>query len=366
MQLKQDTKQEKKMKRLFNRLFVVGALGTIGLLSSCSSDDEILVDPTSEFDVELAFSDNGQDVTEPFALPEGQTIIKARVTVTSSKNMKRVYITRNVAGSGDLPYTPSDLSKATTKPDGSLDVETSPKALDYQLNLEVPAGLGTNGTVVYRFWTTSGKGDYRNPENSFVAGIGSIEVTAGTGVNPAAPVKSYTATILAAPTADAKSVSFVSLLNGDTYKISDGDEYAKLWDFGYAYLGDPASSDPTASTLASSYRYPLVFDHDNDNGTPNVGIADLFDNVTREELNHVYFSMSAKNTGEFEAISVAGDLSYVSVAKNDDLGRISRLVAGDVIDFIDNYGKKGIIRVVSIVGTNGSDGKITIDIKVQP
>ncbi|HNP17675.1 MAG TPA: hypothetical protein PKL31_04500 [Fulvivirga sp.] len=345
------------MKRLFNRLFVVGALGTIGLLSSCSSDDEILVDPTSEFDVVLEFSNTSGDVTEPVNVVPTQGTVKARVTVTSTSNMRRLYITRNVGGAGDVPYTPADLSKKVTKPDGSIDVESDPKLLDYSLNLDVPSNI-TVGTVVYKFWATSGKGDYRDVDNSFVAGVGQIELVYG-GSNPAAPVKSYTATILAAPLFDGSSKTFISLLNGQLYKISEGTEYAAFWDFGYYYGFTQKAS------LASTFRYPQLFDHDQDVNTPKIGIADLT-GTPQEELNHVYFSQSAKTTGDFDGINVAGDLSYVNIATNDDLGRVTDLATGDIIDFIDNYGKKGIIRVVSIVGTDGSDGKITIDIKVQP
>ncbi len=334
------------MKKL-NRLFMIGALGLIGLLSSCSSDDEILVDPTSEFDVVLEFSNTSGDVTEPVNVVPTQGIVKARVMVTSTSNMRRLYITRNVGGAGDVPYTPADLSNKVTKPDGSIDVETDPKSLDYSLNLDVPSSI-TAGTVVYKFWATSGKGDYRDVENSFVAGVGQIELVYG-GSNPAAPVKSYSAKMFAAPLGDGSSNTFISLLNGQLYKINQGTEYAAFWDFGYYYGASGLAS------LAASDNYPSsVIDVPAVSGT------------AKADLNSAYFKLSAKIVSDFEAVTTSGDLNSVSVTTIADNERINQLNVDDIVEFIDNYGKKGLIRVKSITPGFGNDGQMTIDIKVQP
>ncbi|MEQ8924455.1 MAG: hypothetical protein RLO81_01515 [Fulvivirga sp.] len=355
------------MKKLFSRLFMVGALTGLLIASGCSDDDEVVTDPTDEFDVTLEFSNATASVNSPvvesYASGEGQTTFKARIMITSNdRTIRRVYVTRNLAGEGDKPFDLRDfgLSNKATKPDGSIDAEASGDAtVDYTLDLPIPAGIGTNGSVVYKFWATNGRGDYRDPENSLAAGVGAIEVTVGTGVNPAAPVKAYTTTILAAPLDDGSSLSWISLLNGERYRISDGAEFGKLWDFGYYYGANGLAS------LASSYRFPLLFDDDNDPATDLVGISTLI-GIDREELNRAAFALSSKTSADFDAATVAGDLNFVNLTidATNSQGRINELSEGDIIDFVDNYGKKGIIRVQSISGT--FSGQITIDIKVQP
>jgi hypothetical protein len=334
------------MRKLFSKLMIVGALGALTLFSGCGSDDEeiLVIDPNAEFDVVLEFSDVSGDVTAPVDVIATQGIVKARVVVTSTNNMRRLYITRNVGGAGDEPYTPAELTSKVTKPDGSIDVETDPNALDYALNLDVPSSI-TAGTVVYKFWATSGKGDYRDDSKRFVAGIGSITLNYG-GTNSASAVKAYSAKILAAPLADGSSNTFISLLDGQLYKINQGEEYSALWDFGYYY------GNTLKASLAAAGNYP----------TSIIDVATVAA-TTDAELNSCFFKLSTKTTAEFDAISVSGDLSFI-VSSADE--RINGLVVNDVVEFVDNYGKKGLIKVTEIVGTFNSTDYIKLDIKVQP
>jgi hypothetical protein len=336
----------KNMKKLFSKLFLVGALSGLALFSSCSSDDEIIVDPNAEFDVVLEFSDVSGDVTESVNVVSTQGTVKAHVIVTSTSNMRRLYMTRNVGGAGDEPYTPADLTSKVTKPDGSIDVETDPNALDYALNLNVPSSI-TAGTVVYKFWATSGKGDYRDASNSFVAGIGEIELVYGG--NNLSPVRSYTAKMFAAPLGDGSSNTFISLLNGQLYKINQGTEYAAFWDFGYYY-----GAAGLASLAAADYYPSSIIDVPAVSGTATA------------DLNSTYFAFSTKTVTDFTDVTVSDDLSFVNVATTLTNERINQLDVDDIIEFVDNYGKKGLIRVVSITTGTGLSGQMTVDIKVQP
>ena len=45
--------------------------------------------------------------------------------------------------------------------------------------------------------------------------------------------------------------------------------------------------------------------------------------------------------------------------------RIQGLKVGDVVEFVDQYGNKGLIKVSNISPGFGSDGSITFDVKVQ-
>lgn len=336
-------------------MLTVGALGALTLFASCGSDDEeIITNPEDEFDVELTFSDGTASIAEPvvelYGSSTGQTTFKARVTITATKTIRRVYVTTNVAGTGDEPFDLRDfgLSNKATKPDGSIDVESTgdQNTVDYTLNLPIPSGIGTNGTIVYSFWATNGKGDYRDPSNSLAAGVGQIEVTVGTGANPAAPVKSYSAKVFAAPLADGSSETFISLLDGQLYRIDEGAEFSRLWDFGYYY------GNTLKASLAAAGNYP----------TSIIDVATVA-NTTDADLNSCFFQLSTKTTAEFDAIAVSGDLSFVTSSGNE---RINGLAVGDVVEFVDNYGKKGLIKVTEIVGTFNSGDYIKIDIKVQP
>ncbi|QSE96718.1 hypothetical protein [Fulvivirga lutea] len=342
------------MKKLFNKLFMVGALAGLLIASGCSDDDEVVTDPTDEFDVTLEFSDATASVNDPliedYASGDGQLTVKARLIITSNdRTIRRVYVTQNIAGTGDQPFNlrENGLSNKATKPDGSIDAEASGDAtVDYALNLPIPSGIGTNGSVVYKFWATNGKGDYRDPENSLAAGVGQIEITVGTGTNPNAPVKSYTTTILAAPLADGSSETFVSLLDGELYRVDQGEEYSAFWDFGYYYGATLEAS------LAAAGNYPSSI-------IDVVTVA----NTTDAELNSCFFQMSSMTSAMFDAVDESRDLNSITQSSNE---RINMLEVGDIVEFVDNYGKKGLIRVVDLTPGFGSDGQITIDIKVQP
>lgn len=332
---------------------MVGALAGLLIASGCSDDDEVVTDPTDEFDVTLEFSDAtasvGSPVVEPYASVDGQTSIKARLLITATKTIRRIYVTQNVAGQGDEPYDlrAAGLSNKTTKPDGSIDVESDAQPLDYTLTLPIPTGVGTNGTVVYKIWATNGRGDYRDPSNSLAAGIGEIDITVGTGANPAAPVKEFTAKMFEAPLGDGTSDSFISLLDGQLYQIADGTEYAKLWDFGYYY------GNTGLASLASTFDYPkAIVDVPTVSGTAET------------ELNEAYFKLSTSfDATGFDNVSVSGDLNSIS---SSSAQTITQLNVGDIVEFVDNYGKKGLIEIVAIVAGQGSTGSMTINVKVQP
>ncbi|MDH5476309.1 MAG: hypothetical protein OEX22_11505, partial [Cyclobacteriaceae bacterium] len=201
-------------------------------------------------------------------------------------------------------------------------------------------------TIVYDLWATSGRGDHRDATKRLVVGVGSVTLNYG-GTNPAAAVKSYSAKILAAPLADGSSETFISLRDGMLYTINQGAEYAAFWDFGYYYTGTDGASLVSTSTYETAF--PFV-DVDGIAGTT--------------ELNNAYFAKSTTLTAtEFAAISVSGDLDSITTPASQ---KVNNLVAGDIIEFVDNYGKKGVIKVVEVVGTFNQGDYIKIDIKVQP
>lgn len=345
---------KKRQNYLAALLFGAAAL----IATSCDNTDEIVVDPNAEFDVVLEA--NTADATgeaETLDVTSTTTEVIAKVAFTSTTSMKRLYITQNVAGAGEVIFKPAlnnegeEIPANTFKPDGSIGLEGSNSDnFEFGFTLPVPAITG-NGTIVYKFWVTSGKGDFRDESNSLVGKSGTITLKLGTGANPAAEVKSFANVKLFAPTADGLSKTFVSLLDGKTFDVKSGSEYAAFWDFGYIYR---ISTAPTGAGFTSTYSYPTIaVDVPTVSGTP------------LDDLNRTYFVLSTKTAAQFDAIAVSSDLNVVT-ATTASQQSIGALAEGTVIEFIDAYGKKGMIKVLEVSGTNGSTGFIRFDIKVQP
>ena len=322
---------------------------------SCDNNDEIKVtDPNAEFDAILKVKeDSSENANFDYNVTSGTgETIKAKVTFeTSTVDMKRLYITRNVQGFGEELYEPSET--IDLKDDGAVDLEGGDgNKFEYQFELPVPDTI-TVGTVVYTFWTTTGNGDPRDPSKRLAVGPGTITIKYGTGANPDegdAEVKSFTDVKLNAPLADGTSETFMSLVDGETYNVNSGVEYVSQWDIGYLYS---VSSD--AATLRPPYNYPsIAIDIPAKAG------------VSNEDLNRTYFKNSTKTSAEFDEIAIASDLDFVTVTATDANLKAVQLEAGDVVEFVDNYGKKGLIKVLEVSGTNGSTGFIRIAVKVQP
>jgi hypothetical protein len=320
-------------------LFMGLAAFTVG----CDNNDEIKVDPNAEFDAILNVNEAGPanpNVTVNVNA-NTQSTIKAKVSFESTTDMKRLYITQNVQGQGDEKFKPTE--SVDLKGDGSLDLTgKNENDFEYQFNLPVPSGVN-DGTVVYTFWATSGNGDFRDIDKRLVGTAGTITLKYGTASNPEADVKSYTNVKLFTPTADATSMSFFSLLDGKIFRIDQGEEFITFWDFGYINLTDGGPA------LHSTSSYPTV-------AIPSLA------NLT-ETKNTVYFKNSAKTADDFAAISTSSDLDFITASSDTYVGY---LATGDIVEFVDQYGKKGMIKVIEAIPGNESNKYIRLDIKVQP
>lgn len=209
--------------------------------ASCSSDDGNVFDtpntgeenPDENEDEDdgvatLVFDegDPSNDKVVAEASGEAGGVVPGRVKFTSTATtQRRMYITQNIGGSGEMPFNnfelDSDDLKKALKGDGSIDLDgATKKEIDFTFNLPVPDI--DNGEIVYSFWTTTGKGDFRDPTKRKALGVGTITVTVGTGTNPAAEVRSFTGVRLYAPAQDGTTESFFSLLNEEVYKINEG------------------------------------------------------------------------------------------------------------------------------------------------
>ena len=249
-----------------------------------------------------------------------------------------------------------DLQKAL-KADGSIDLDgATKKAIDFTFNL--PAPSIDNGSIVYSFWTTKGKGDFRDPTKRLALGVGTITVTVGTGTNPTAAVREFTNVKLFAPDVNGNTETFFSLLNETVYRTDEGPEFRAFWDFGYYYGASGVSADDDAS-FASTSIYDDSFGFPVDGLEPGASEED----AATETLNEAFFGMSSMDAAGFDGIALSGDLNSVA---DSGVQKITNLSVGDVIEFIDNYGKKGLIKITEIQAGFNNDDFILFDVKIQP
>ncbi|MGB5554985.1 MAG: hypothetical protein WBM83_10035 [Flavobacteriaceae bacterium] len=351
---------------LFMALFIAGCSSDDGnIFDTPGGDqggdeggDETPVVATITFDEGNSASNK---VTAEASGAVGATVPGRIIYTSTNTTQRRLYITQNISGQGDMPFNSfnlnsDDLDKVLNA-DGSIDLDgATKKAIDFTFELPVPDI--DNGSIVYSFWTTKGKGDFRDPTKRLALGVGTITVTVGTGANPAAEVREFNNIKLYAPDVNGNTETFFSLLNKTVYKINVGPEFRAFWDFGYYYGASGVSANDNAS-FASTNTYDASF------GFPVEGLKPGSDEVdaATETLNEAFFGLSSLNTAAFDGIALSGDLNSIT---SSGVQKITNLTVGDVVEFVDNYGKKGLIKITDIKPGYGNADFIVFDVKIQP
>lgn len=346
------------------------AITVLFAISSCSDDDESVFEqpeePGSEFDARLntAFPDSTSATV--FLSDIDDNKIDVFMSFSSNEPMKRFYSTVNVQNQGEETFAIGQLTGAEDKADGSLELDPDQKeAFSINLDLTTTSLSSGEGTVVYKFWTTTGKGDFRDDEKRQATAPLILTVNLG-GTNPATPLVSSEDIRLFAPTADLMSESFVSSVDGEIYAL-DEFEFSDLWDIGYS----AQSNNPQ---LSSAFGSPQRFFYPEGSNTivsfQELIAAQLGDSAAAD-LNMAYF-VDIDDSFDFDGATSVGDLSALSVSSsNPQTIDIPTDADGDIIAFIDQYGNKGVIRIDALVDAN-NDGDyfnnvdyVQIDIKVQ-
>jgi len=73
--------------------------------------------------------------------------------------------------------------------------------------------------------------------------------------------------------------------------------------------------------------------------------------------------MSVMNAEAFDALTLAGALDHITQSIDQ---KITNLKVGDILKFVDNYGKNGQIKTTAIKAGFGNDDFIEFSIKIQP
>lgn len=336
------------MRKIFKNSFLLAFVSVSTFLTSCSSGDgnEIFRD-NEEVEYNIIVNPNNASTNERsieiVATPS--SLVKVKVNFTGDKKMRRIYMTKNVYSSNQGPQ-PYEYPLGSKKSDGSIDLDGDDKdTFNYTFNFDAPTNA--NDVVQYIIWTTNDRGDFRDvsKRNSIANdAFGTVTIKASANADTSVNgVKSFSQVLLAAPLADGSSKTFLSLFDNKTYAINQGVEVAALWDFGY-YYGNTGKA-----SFASAANYPTDIVN-----VPSIGGT--------TELNKFYFKKSDKTTTDFDAISKKVDLDFITKPTTE---RVNNLSENDIIEFVDAYGNKGLIKVVKITGTNGTSGSIKFDVKVQ-
>ena len=350
--------------------FIIAFLALSLIFTSCADDGNDIfkvddVEETTEDDYQIIVNPNNAISDERVleVVAEANSLVKVKVSFTGDLKMRRIYMTKNIFSDG-LGAQPYEYELGSKKSDGSIDLDGDDKtSFDFTFNFDAP--LNVNDVVQYVIWTTNNKGDFRDiSDSNSIAddAYGTITIKAGENANTDfAGMQSFSTTILAAPLGAGNSETFVSIFNGEKYKIVqqtekdinstftetekvENAELSALWDFGYYY----GNTHEASFASASAYPNSIV-------NIPN------FTGLEKTELNQCYFAISTLTTSDFDAATEATLESIVQPSAEV----IKNLQEDDVVEFVDAYGNKGLIKVTRIKEGNGTDGEIEFDVKVK-
>lgn len=168
------------------------------------------------------------------------------------------------------------------------------------------------------------------------------------------PTINYTAKLLYAPTGDLNSETFFSTNNGETYTMNEvlgtSEAVSAQIDFGYYYRNNDKHS------ISSPAAYP----------TDIVGYnLEQWDvkNATLIRRTDVTATQFLERGNDVDFINEA----YENGTSGENEGRATALVEGEILAFelvSSKANKKGLIKVVDIVGTTGSTDHVEIDVIV--
>ncbi|MEM6736416.1 MAG: hypothetical protein AAGC64_10000 [Bacteroidota bacterium] len=337
---------------------------TLLIFTSCGVKDNLeeivvdLTDPGIEDRFDARLNNNSMDSLNSTVFLsdiEDDTINVLLSFTSSDDNMNRVYITRDIQGQGAEAIDASDEFGIKDKGDGSIDLSGDLRS-EFNFEFAFPsAGLSDlEGTIIYTFWATSKKGDFRDVSDDLLVGPAILTIDLS-GTNPAKILNEYTDMIkLEAPLADGSSETFVSTLDGQVYEINQGEEFASFWDFGFYYLMN------TGVSLASTVAYPELFADPNGDSDP-VTVNQFLD-IEATEVNDCFFQLAPDGT-DFDSFTTANDLTF-DISENDEQ-EINELEIGDVVYLLDQYGKKGVLKITDLFESFGSDGFVEFEMKVE-
>lgn len=314
------------MKKLLNQLFFLAAIGSIVFLTSCGDDDEPA--PAPILSVEISGTDATQTEFDP-----GETVDLTIGFVAEAELAGLSYVVTIDGTAGTVQVIDfATIGLGTNETEGSF-------------NFTLPITEALAGSSVILTVTAEDKtGAEASDDFSF-------DVTA----SPEA--RSYTAILLQAPTEDKTNASFFSSTDGEVYSPADvtgtTEAISPKIDFGYYY----------GATNNASLASPADFA-----ALSNAALSGQVSGWATK--NDISFRATTLTSTQFLEMSTYADIDDAYDNGTPEDGTVANLAIGDVVAFetdADKTGgsKRGLILVKDIVGTDGSDGQIELEILVQ-
>jgi hypothetical protein len=302
------------MKRIFQKLMMVAAIGSLGVLYSCNSDDEEEVLPAApSLNISASVVDGGS-LSDGGSVTAGDTVqFSVSITAEGGFNVLRV-----VQGGSTQEINRNDL--------GLDEGATSVSGLNLTIGT-TEAMVGSS--LTYRFEAV----DDNNQ----------IDTASFTFSVASPPAKVQTAIIFAAPLGDGSSNTFYSVSENTLYSHNDvigtSDPVSANIDLGY-YFGQADEA-----TIVSPSAYPSsVFDISAWGTRNQTGMADI-----------------QLSTEDFNALTTVADVQAVLDANSDVDGfeGLSGLEVGTVAIFETAGGQVGLFIVRSL--DTGFNGQIELE-----
>ena len=295
------------MKKINSLLLLSAIAGTV-FFASCTKDE------TTASTATVAYS----TPTDGKATVAADSIVGVAFTVTSPEELKSFSATVAYDGAAAVAFgTDSTIAKNT-------------KTFSF---VGVLKARSVAGTEVYTYTFTDTKG-------ATTKAVVTLTVTAA-----AEKVVTYTAKLLGGQSAAAGS--FFNSSEGLVYSQADAKTNAGKVDILYFY------GATNMATIASP--------DDADAGTiynnSSTGLQ------TWSTRNATKFKTSTVTAAQFDAITATNDAVIIAAAAGAADTKSNKLASGSVFAFVTASGKKGLIKVTAVTGTQ--DGNITIDVKVQ-
>lgn len=310
------------MKNLTRISFMSLLMGGLLFVTSCGKDDEPAVDLTPSLIVTTTPSANSDGVIE---LEVGAELT---ISVTAS----------TPAGFNTVRISDGINTDEQTRNDLGLDATATSASATFIITIDGDAGdtSAITVTVVDEAGETA------------IEGLTIELFFTGT------PITAENVVLLAAPTDDAgvkSSDTFYSTNLNTIYSMDDvlgtSDPVSADIDFGYYY----GTTNKASLTSISNYGFE-------------------YGQAAWGTQNTTLFRTTTLDAAGFDAITTEEELVTEFEVGSGEADQGIDLAVGDVIAFKTdtdktNGGKFGLIKIVGITGTNGSDGKIDIEVLVE-
>lgn len=314
------------MKKLLNQLILFSAIGGTLFLASCGSDDPEPVIDGPTISAELT---SGQTVNNGIIEASSGAVLSFDVDISAPGGFNTLRVTNTTTGDVVTEINRNDLGL-----DAGVTVVPT-----ITTSLTLPS-VSSNTFIDIEFLVVD---DNNSPASENIT----IEILAEPNVDI------YDAFLLAAPLGDGSSDTFFSTNNGVLYSdddvINSSNNLSANIDFGYYYGATNLAS------IASIEAYPTnVVNVD----AWNVQNATMFRTSTMTEADF-------DAIGEFDADDLAAEYEVASA----EAGQKNQLSAGTILAFKtdatkDGGSKFGLLKVVSVSGTDGQGDGINIEVKV--